>query len=210
MCEAVSIQGEVSAGQAYERALGGGLEVWLQPIASGWILRVIPVQGPRDGWDYAQVATPPYHAVTPLSISTDFGFRAQDAIGWNPRRFRFAPDKAAYGRMLELERRLEAGGTTPSPELERAMAGLVASAPEGVFRIVDARLVPGTANQWRMAAAVASHFSTTAHTLEQPAGRAADPLGKVLWMRFAIELKLPPWFHPPTTLPTHAGGCEAE
>jgi hypothetical protein len=204
------MQGEVSFGQGFERAIGGGLEVWLQPIASGWILRVIPEKRPRDGWDYAEVATPPYNAVTPLSISTDFGFRAQDAIGWNPRRFRFAPDEASYGHMRELEKRLGAGGTAQSPELEREMAGLVAGAPGGVFRIVDARLVPGTGNQWRMAAAVSSHFSTTAHTLEQPAGGAAEPLGKLLWMRFAIELNLPPSFRPDASLQRHPIVCGAE
>ena len=40
--------------------------------------------------DYAELATPPYESVSPLLLSTDFSFRAQDAVAWNPRRFRYA------------------------------------------------------------------------------------------------------------------------
>ena len=77
--------------------IGERLKLLLQPIHSGWILRVVPgVRRPDADLaaltyaDYALLATPPYQSVTPLSLSTDFGFRAQDAAGWNPRRFRFA------------------------------------------------------------------------------------------------------------------------
>ncbi|HEY6374845.1 MAG TPA: hypothetical protein VIX90_04900, partial [Edaphobacter sp.] len=86
------LEGEVHAGEGFVRPIGNGLEVMLEPLASGWILRVLPVGVPRPAHDYAELATPPYQSVSPLLISTDFSFRAQDAVGWNPREFRFAAD----------------------------------------------------------------------------------------------------------------------
>src|SRR3982751_5665863 len=82
-------EGEVRAGQQYVKGIGGGIELMLEPLPSGWILRVLPVGVGRPEHDYAELATPPYRSVNPLSISTDFSFRAQDAVAWNPRRFRF-------------------------------------------------------------------------------------------------------------------------
>ena len=89
-------------GRILSRPIGNGLEVTLEPLPSGWILRVIPKGKPRPPHDYAELATPPYHSVSPLLISTDYSFRAQDALGWNPRRFRFAPDQRSFSRMLNV------------------------------------------------------------------------------------------------------------
>jgi hypothetical protein len=84
------LDGELKDGRPFSQPIGNGLKIFFQPIHSGWILRVLPVSGPMGDYDYAELATPPYQSVTPLSISTDFSFRAQDAVGWNPRHFRFA------------------------------------------------------------------------------------------------------------------------
>ena len=75
-----------------------GLKFLLEPIASGWIVRVLAAAGRGEPHDYAELATPPYRSVTPLAISTDFSFRAQDAVGWNPRRFRYAANAAAFAK----------------------------------------------------------------------------------------------------------------
>ena len=37
------LEGEVRAGSGYVRPIGSGLEVMLEPVASGWILRVLPI-----------------------------------------------------------------------------------------------------------------------------------------------------------------------
>ena len=50
--------------------------------------------------DYAELATPPYESVSPLLLSTDFSFRAQDAVAWNPRRFRYADNSAEFQRLM--------------------------------------------------------------------------------------------------------------
>ena len=186
-------EGEVRAGQGFVHPIGNGLEVVLEPRASGWVLRILPAKGSKPVHDYAELATPPYQSVSPLLLSTDFSFRAQDAVGWNPRRFQFAPDAEAYRRLLKA---YEAYRVTQPPS-SAAQAGLVKEVgqmSEGELQIMDARLVPGTADQTPAAAAVASHFLETAHRLDQPENGRATPLGRLNWVGFRIRLELPPSF----------------
>jgi hypothetical protein len=193
-CRVAVFEGEVEEGKPFSQAFGNGLQLYLQPIHSGWILRVLPLAGPMPPHDYAELATPPYRSVTPLSVSTDFAFRAQDAIGWNPRRFHFAPSAAAFEQLRQAYAKFEAAGAAPPEAIQAELAHQIAQASAGTFTILDSRLVPGTADQWRMAAAVASHFSETAHTVVQGPEVQPTPLGRLLWLRFRVELELPPGF----------------
>ncbi len=208
-CRRAAITGELRAGEVFRKPFGAGLEVYFQPIASGWILRVVPVGEEGMAHDYAELATPPYESVTPLSISTDFAFRAQDAVGWNPRRFHFATSAESYKRLEEAYFRLEQAGATPPAPLQVDLSAQIAQASEGTFTILDARLVPGMADQWKMAGAVASHFSTTAHTVvESPDGKTSA-LGRLVWLRFRLDLDLPPGFRPDSrvqVVPRTCGG----
>jgi hypothetical protein len=216
-CKSVILEGELNAGQPYTQAIGGGLKVYFQPIHSGWILRVVPVSAGLADHDYAELATPPYNSVTPLSISTDFAFRAQDAIGWNPRRFRFATSAAAYNRLYTLYGYYEQAAAMPdSPARQQVLAKFevplsaeVAKATEATLTILDSRLIPGTADQWRMAAAVASHFETTAHSLVQPAPGEISALGHILWLRFRLQFDVPPGFPVNTALKSLPRPCNA-
>jgi hypothetical protein len=198
------VEGEVRAGAGFVRPIGSGLEVMLEPVASGWVLRVLPMGGARPAHDYAELATPPYQSVNPLLISTDYGFRAQDVVAWNPREFRFAADARTFERMLELYGVYERGS---SAQAEEELAKLASRAPEGRMEILDAHFVPGTADQAKMAAAVASHLNTTAHTVEQPADGRATALGRVTWMRFRISLELPAGFRAAPGVKVESGGC---
>jgi len=200
------LEGEVQAGEEFVRPMGNGLEVMLEPLASGWILRVLPVGGARPGHDYAELATPPYQSVSPLLISTDYSFRAQDAVGWNPREFRFAADVRSFGQLSEVygEYRKSA---IPSEDVKSRLAELVSRAPQATLEILDAHLVPGMADQARTATMVASHFGSTAHRVEQPADGKATPLGKVTWMRFRISLELPAGFRADKGVRMERSGC---
>ena len=206
-CRAAVVEGEVNAGQPYSQPLGGGLKLYFQPIHSGWIVRVLPVAGPASEHDYAELATPPYQSVSPLSISTDFAFRAQDALGWNPRRFRFATNPASFRGLEQAYQRFQAGGTTPSPEAQAELASQIASATEATLSIIDSRLVAGTADQWQMAAAVASHFNSTAHTLVQEPDGSTSALGRIVWIRFRLEFRVPPGFVLSPALHTQQTPC---
>ncbi len=191
-CRGAMLTGEVHAGEAYKASLGGKLALVLQPIPSGWILRVEPLSGSQARHDYAELATPPYQSVSPLSISTDFSFRAQDAVAWNPREFRFAMDRASFEGLLNLFQRLPPPGAPVKAEMERQLAVLLAHTATGRLRILDSRLAAGTADQWKTAAAVALHLSSTAHTVDMKAEPSA--LGKLEYIRFQIELDLPNTF----------------
>jgi hypothetical protein len=193
-CPAGVIEGELEAGKEFRRPFGNGLAVWFQPIRSGWILRVIPATGPEGDHDYAELATPPYQSVSPLSLSTDFAFRAQDAVGWNPRRFRYASSAAEFAQLNEVYLRFVHAGATPPAPLQVELSEQIAQASEGKLTILDAKLAAGLADQWRMAAAVSSHFQSTAHTLVSGDAGAGTPLGRLLWIRFRVELDLPPGF----------------
>ena len=190
-CHKAVLQGELTAGEPFIHLLFNDLRVWFQPIASGWILRVIPVAASPGIPDYAQVATPPYNSVSPLSLSTDFAFRAQDAIGWNPRRFHLATSPAQFAGLLDLYRQILAQNSTRQPAAEARLSSLLAQTAEAKLTIIDSRLVPGMADQWRMAGAVSSAFESTAHTFADAPGGKPSPLGKLLWVRFKLELDLP-------------------
>jgi hypothetical protein len=187
-CVQAVFDGRVKAGQAFEREFAPGLKFLLEPLpqGSGWIVRVVPVGQPRGVHDYAELATPPYRSVTPLAVSTDFAFRAQDAVGWNPRRFRYAQN-AAVARHLEG---LYAGVMANDAAAGSRAAELSTEQPEGVLQILNAVMVPGTANQWQMAAAVALHFEDTPHEVVQ--GAQPTPLGRLEELEFRVKLELAP------------------
>ncbi len=211
LCRRGVIEGEVKAGESFTHPLGNGLALRLEPLASGWILRVVPATGPRVDHDYAELATPPYHSVSPLLIGTDFSFRAQDAVGWNPRRFRFAANAASYAALREAYKPYESATAKPTPAEEQALGKALAPTSNALFQIVDARLIGGTADQWQMAAAVASHFNTTAHTVENLPDGKTLPLGKLLWLRFRVKFELPAAtaFKPDRTLKVESAPCSA-
>lgn len=206
-CQAAVLEGELNAGKPYRQLLGGGLRLYFQPLPSGWILRVLPASGPVGEHDYAELATPPYRSVTPLAISTDFAFRAQDAIGWNPRRFRFATTASGFDRLEQAYLKFEAGGATPSDDTQAELARQIAQTSEATFTILDSRLVGGTADQWQQAAVVASHFNSTAHTLVQEPDGSTSPLGRIVWLRFRLELHLPIGFPANSALHLQSTPC---
>jgi hypothetical protein len=208
VCRVGVIEGEVKAGESFARPIGGGLEVRLEALSwgSGWLLRVLPVKGGIAKHDYAELATPPYESVSPLLLSTDFSFRAQDAVAWNPRRFRYADNSAEFGQLVEIYGRYRES-TPPSVKTENELAAAASKAPEGTLQILDARLIPGSANQAGTAATVATHFNSSAHTVEEPPEGKGTPLGKVTWVRFRVSLDLRPGFQPDKGLKIESHPC---
>jgi hypothetical protein len=184
-CKAVVLEGQVAAGQSYAQQFSLDWIFYFEPIASGWMVRVLRAGVPRTDHDGAELATPPYRSVTPLAVTTDFSFRAQDAIGWNPRRFHYTKDAAVFQKMAELYAPAMAGNA----QAERSLAMLAAEQPEGVLTIEDAHLVPGSNDQAAAAAAVASHFETTPHSVEQG---PSSPLGRITAIRFRVQMELRP------------------
>lgn len=192
-CRKVEFDGSVARGQTFTRALGPALQFHLDPVANGWRVRVFTA-GPHAGHDAAEVATPPYDSANPLLLSTDFNLRAQDVVSWNPRDFQFATSASAAESASRDEDTLL--DKTSSPEKKKAAEArlvlLATHAAHGELKILNAALVPGTADQSPQAAAVAAHWRTTPHTLVQPAaGKPATPQGSVESLQFRVTLWLP-------------------
>jgi hypothetical protein len=166
------------------------LDFLLEAIPSGWIIRMLEHNAPRAEYDYAGLATPPYMSPNPILISTDFAFRAQDALGWNPRHFQyfasgtqFRQASAAYAIYKTAK-----PGMPLTAETSAAMSKLLTlstAASSADLEILDAHLIGGMHDQSLMAATVASHFNATAHIVEQTDARPS-PLGTITWMRFRV------------------------
>jgi len=199
-CRKVSFAAEVGAGQEYRHAISARQAFLLKPVANGWRIEVVPATTTTavSRHDAAEVATPPYQSVSPLLLTTDYKFRAQDVVSWNPREFQFATnlehiEQASADEDILFDKSADAAKRSQAEQRLIALAS--SSAPDsarGQLQILAASLVPGTADQVPAAAAVASHWRTTPHTLVQPhAGAAASPLGTVESLRFAVSLWIP-------------------
>ena len=194
-CRQVELEGEVSAGQGWKAALG-----------QGWIFRVLPIDG-YSGWDLVVdrdppagypdallLATPPYGSINEREIGTTFGLRAQDAIGWNTRSFRFLTDAAQFGEAQQWFRQSADGGPNSGARNRQSMQRLLDirnGASSGQLRILDARVVPGTRDPQSFAREWALAFSRTQHKIEPVAAGQATTDGRLIWMRFSLTLWFP-------------------
>lgn len=181
----LTIEGEVKRGETFRQAGPPGLDFMLEAIPSGWIVRMLDRGAPRGEFDFAGLATPPYMSPNPILVSTDFAFRAQDAIGWNPRSFQYFRNR---GEMAKAVAAYRAFSSTDAGRSQAGMAELLklaGGAAEAKLEIVDAHLVGGTNNQTSAAALVAGKFQSTAHVVDAPP-EGTHPLGWVNWLRFRV------------------------
>jgi hypothetical protein len=206
VCRRVELTGQVNAGVE-----------WRQPIGQGWVFRLVPIApGPANysGWDLVVdrdpgagfpdallLATPPYRSIGEREIGTTFGLRAQDALGWNPRSFRFLTDPAGLRKAQALYRTLPG-----QPQAAGDLLAMAARASAGQFRILDARIVPGTADPAPFAQAWALRVARTPHSIVPNA--PPTPRGQLSWISFSIALWLPPSFKPPASLPSRIAPCQ--
>lgn len=212
-CQKIVMKGEVKAGQE-----------WKAPIGEGWVFRVLPIQSGSanySGWDLVVdreqpagfpdallLASPPYDSINEREVGTTFGVRAQDAVGWNPRSFRFLTDVTAFreGQKLFLLRRQRPKDPSSRSAMQQLME-LAKQSAAGEFHILDAHLVPGIADAAPFAQNWAIASTKAPHTFEQdPAGKST-PLGNLRWVRFSVTLWLPDsWKSPPDVHPVR-GAC---
>lgn len=205
-CRKVVFKAAVNKGDTFQKAISPKLAFVLKPTASGWQIEMQPPDSPPPH-DAAEVATPPYESINPLLLTTDYGMRAQDAVAWNPRPFEFATGGAtgllaSHDLDIELDKSPSADDKLKKVAEMRLIA-LAMNSAHGELRILDASLVPGTADQSAAAATVASHWRTTPHTLVQPtAGSQATALGSLQSLRVQVTLWMPrsvtlvPGLHP--------------
>jgi hypothetical protein len=229
-CQKIVLIGEVIAGQE-----------WKAEIGQGWVFRVMPI-GPASasysGWDLVVdrdqpagypdallVATPPFNSINEREVGTSYGLRAQDAIGWNPRSFRFLTNPAAFRQVqaayLEMSRNRQLGpgegassgskaAAGSQPDKSLATAKLMESGREsspGQFRILDAKLTPGVSDAAPYAETWAVQSMRTPQTYESTPGAKPTPLGQLHWIRFSVTLWLPEAWKAPAQAHAVRAGC---
>ena len=217
VCRQLTLQGEVSAARE-----------WKAPIGEGWVIRLVPIpslQAGYTGWDLVvdrerpagfpdalYLATPPYNSINQREIGTTYGLRAQDAIGWNPRSFRFLTDPAAFRAAkrhynLAFARHKD---RVPADVLAAASARLLkleTHASTGQLTILDARLVPGTADPARFAQQWSRAASRSKYQVDAAAPGKSTARGELRSMRFRITLSLPPDWAMPRGVRAVQGAC---
>jgi hypothetical protein len=206
-CKEAFLEGEVRYGESWTHVLGGGLSIEMHAVPSGWVVRIYSGTGLQSDLDYAAIATPPYDSINPLRLTTDYSFRAQDAIGWNPREFRYVPSVDVFNKASQLFIAYNHAQHADKEKAADNLAVFVSGMPEGKVEIIDARLVPGIGDQVPPAAAVAQHFLTTAHNVDQPSQGHATPLGRINWIRFRITLTVPSGFTLDRSIQTRQRSC---
>ena len=232
-CTRIELTGKVSAGEEWKASLGEGWVFRVVPIApgsagyTGWDL-VVDRDPPAGFPDALLLATPPYNSINEREIGTTYGLRAQDAIGWNLRSFRFLTNPAAFLQgqklFLALSSQLQAPSGKPPgaglnqpgassnqdpavARLTRQLMDLQSRAAAGEFRILDAGLAPGIADPEPFAQNWALQAARMQITLVPPAGSKPTPRGELDWMRFSITLWLPAGWKPPRSLSATPARC---
>ncbi len=225
-CTRVELTGKVNAGQEWKASLGDGWVFRLVPIAlgtaryTGWDL-VVDRDPPAGFPDAVLLATPPYNSINEREIGTTYGLRAQDAIGWNPRSFRFLinPEDLLQGQKLFLA--LSSQLQTPSGKppgassnqdpavarLTRQLMDLQSHAAAGELHILDAGLAPGIADPEPFAQSWALRAARMQTTLVPQTGPKPTPRGELDWMHFSITLWLPAGWKPPHGLSVTPSPC---
>lgn len=224
-CQRLILEGQVSTGQQWRSAIGQGWVFRVQPIPAspsgytGWDL-VVDREPPAGYPDALLLATLPYDSINEREIGTTFGLRAQDAIGWNPRTFRFLTDPRQFRDAQQWLLEFERNGSAQRPDGQREssrsgtadLARLLAlqkEASSGEFRILDAHIVPGIADPKPYAQAWALAGSRMQHEVEPVTPGQANAQGKLVWMRFSLTLWLPARWRLPAGLPAVRIGCPA-
>jgi hypothetical protein len=217
-CSKISIQGNVSSGKE-----------WSSPIGQGWVLRLMAVQpaGKYSGWDIVLdrvtpagfpdavlLANPPYGSLNEREIATTYGLRAQDAIGWNPRSFRFLTDPLAFHDAQKLY--IASHGLSPEGTQDAKVAAglhearlldLIRSASPGELRILDAEIAPGVgdptsyAQNWAM-----SSIHTPYQVMPSPSGQATAR-GALLSIHFLLTLWPPQGWRAPADWASAPAPC---
>ena len=167
---AVCFSGEVSAGQQFRHAIDDQLQFILEPQDRGWDILIAPRQ-PQPGCDeFAAVVTPPYRSDSPLDIDMSYGVSAEQEVASSPRAFSFVTNCSDYKTEFDRLQIVLWPYSYTEKEVDKATAALGTSPlGQGRLWITDSKI---------------------SHAADTP----SDKLGTIDWMRFTIEIRLPP--HP--------------
>jgi hypothetical protein len=161
---AICFSGNVSEGEEFRWPLNQELEFVLEP---GWSITVVPKRPAGDCREFASVVNPPYRAHRELYIDMSYGLTAEDEVRASPREFRFVTNCTDY--RTESDRlSIVLWPYTATPQKYEETLAKLGTSPVGKGRlwITDSR---------------------TSHVDDTPDAK----LGKIEWMKFSVEIRLP-------------------
>jgi hypothetical protein len=161
---AICFSGKVSEGEEFRRALNTELDFVLE---RGWTIAIVPKRPEDDCREFASVVNPPYSAHRPIYIDTGYGWTAEDETSDSPRKFQFVTNCADY--RTESERlNIVLRPSTATPQKYKEALAKLRTSPLGNGRlwITDSKI---------------------SHSGETP----DEKLGKIEWMAFSVEIRLP-------------------
>lgn len=161
---AICFSGRVEGDEEFRRHINAEMDFVLQP---GWTIAIEPRRGQGECGEFAAVANPPYRAHNMLSINATYDWTAEQEVGTTPREFVFVTNCADW--------RIE------TARLNIAMWGYTATKAqydEAMDRL--GTLATGKGRLW-ITGAKTSHTEDTDD----------DKRGKIEWMTFTVEIKMP-------------------
>jgi hypothetical protein len=165
---AICFAGQVSEGEEFRKALNAELEFVLRP---GWTITVVPKHPEGDCNEFASVVNPPYRAHRDLYIDMTYGWTAEEEVSNSPREFSFVTNCADYGVEWARLNLVLWPYTGTEKQVEEALAKLGTSpSGQGRFWITQ---------------------SKTSHSAGTADDTGNEELGKIEWMKFSVEIKLP-------------------
>ncbi len=147
----IRFDGEILHGQIYEHDIGHGLVFRLTPAASdeggGWVIQILPAVEPADATiEFAEIATPPYHAYNDRYLAAAFGYSAREAVQVTVRKFYFVQSVEDQQRAADVVNATLYPSTASEAEKVRA-AGEAdgVNLGRGELRIIHSKITPGKA-----------------------------------------------------------------
>ncbi len=147
----IRFEGEILRGQIYEHDIGHGLVFRLTPATSdeggGWVIQILPTVEPADETvEFAEIATPPYHAYNDRYLAAAFGYSAKEAVQIVVRKFYFVRSVEDQQRAADVVNATMYPSTASESEKVRAAEEAVSvNLGRGQLRIIHSKVTPGKA-----------------------------------------------------------------
>jgi hypothetical protein len=145
----VRFVGEILRGQIYEHDIGHGLVFRLTPATSdeggGWVIQILPPAEPADETvEFAEIATPPYHAYNDRYLAAAFGYSAREAVQVAVRKFYFVRSVEDQQRAADVVNATLYPSTASEAEKVRAANEAVSvNLGQGQLRIIHSKITAG-------------------------------------------------------------------
>lgn len=169
--QTVHLEGQLKAGDVFERAIERELVFQLNPNhgpeISGWTIKIHPkIETQGTDAEFISVVTPPYRSSNARYLDNSYGISAKEAVAWTPRTFYFVLDKEGHKRASDALNKVLWPYNYSEGEVHAAGKALDdLPKGEGELRILDSKILEG---------------------------RNEKDLGKIEWIKFAVDLKFPP------------------